>query len=148
MSNYKFEPKDLNFEAKVRDSFSRQKVMQTIGANIIKVLPGEVEIALPFCGDLTQQNNYLHAGIVTTIVDSACGYAAFSLMEAGADVLTIEFKINFLSPALGEIFIAKGLVTKPGKNITVCLGDVIAKNGDKEKIIATMLATIMTIRVA
>ncbi|KAF0201537.1 MAG: thioesterase domain-containing protein, partial [bacterium] len=91
---------------------------------------------------------YLHAGIVTTIVDSACGYAAFSLMEAGADVLTIEFKINFLSPALGEIFIAKGLVTKPGKNITVCLGDVIAKNGDKEKIIATMLATIMTIRVA
>ncbi len=146
MSNYNFEPKDLNFEAKVYDSFSRQRVMQSIGAQLTKVLPGKVEIQLPFRSDLTQQNNYLHAGIVTTIVDSACGYAAFSLMPEGADVLTIEFKINFLSPALAEIFIAKGQVTKPGKNITVCSGDVIGKNGDKEKIVATMLATIMTIR--
>lgn len=146
MSNYKFEPKDLNFEAKVRDSFLQQTVMQTIGASLSKVLPGQVEIQLPFRNDLTQQNNYLHAGIITTIVDSACGYAAFSLMPEGSDVLTIEFKINFLSPALAEIFIAKGQVTKPGKNITVCSGDVIGKTGDKEKIVATMLATIMTIR--
>lgn len=146
MSKHKFEPKDLNFETKVRESFNRQTVMQTIGAYLKKVAPGEVEIELPFQKNLTQQNNYLHAGIITTIVDSACGYAAFSLMEAGADVLTIEFKINFISPALGDIFLAKGLVTKPGKTITVCSGDVITKMGDREKIVATMLATIMTIR--
>lgn len=146
MDNLKFEVKDVNFENKVRESFSRQTVMQTIGACLRKVAPGEVEIELPFRSDLTQQNNYLHAGIITTIVDSACGYAAFSLMEVGADVLTIEFKINFLSPALGDIFLAKGLVSKPGKTISVCTGDVIAKIGDKEKLVATMLATIMTIR--
>src|SRR5438876_12036745 len=123
----RFEPKDLNFESKVRSSFSMQKVMQTIGACLTKVLPGEVEIQLPFHTDLTQQNNFLHAGIITTILDSACGYAAYSLMEANTDVLTIEFKINLLSPAAGELFIARGLVTKPGKNITVSSGDFFAK---------------------
>jgi uncharacterized protein (TIGR00369 family) len=146
MSNYGLEPKDPNFENKVRESFSKQKVMQTIGAYLKTVKPGEVEIELPFHNDLTQQNNFLHAGILTTIVDSACGYAAFSLMEVGTDVLTIEFKINFLSPALGEVFLAKGLVNKPGKTITVCSGEVIAKTGDKEKVVATMLATMMTMR--
>ncbi len=141
-----FEPQDSDFEARVRESFARQQVMQTIGASLTKVSPGEIEIELPFRDDLTQQHGFLHAGIVTTIVDSACGYAALSLMPAGSAVLTIEYKVNFLSPAMGKRMIARGRVTKPGRTITVCTGDVLATSNGKEKLVATMLATMMTIR--
>jgi uncharacterized protein (TIGR00369 family) len=151
-----FEPQDPQYERRVRDSFARQRVMETLGATLLRVAPGEVEIALPFRAELTQQHGYLHAGVVTTIVDSACGYAALSLMPPGAGVLTIEFKLNLLAPAAGALMIARGRVTKPGRTITVCTGDVFAlpaAPGDApgqekpvEKLVATMVATVMTIR--
>jgi uncharacterized protein (TIGR00369 family) len=141
-----FEAQDPNFAQRVRDSFAQQKIMDTIGATLSKVAPGAVEIELPFRADLVQQHGFLHAGVVTTIVDSACGYAALSLMSPGVAVLTIEYKVNFLSPAAGEVMLARGWVTKPGRNVTVCHGDVFALKGGQEKIIATMLATMMTVR--
>jgi len=141
-----FEPQDPDFEARVRASFARQKVMETIGANLTKVAPGEVEIELLFRDDLTQQHGFLHAGVVTTIVDSACGYAAMTLMPGDATVLTIEYKANFVSPAKGKRMIARGRVTKPGRTVTVCAGDVFALIDGKEKLVATMLATMMTLR--
>ncbi len=111
-----FAPQDSNFEARVRMSFARQRLMETIGAQLTRVSPGEVEIALPFREDLTQQHGYLHAGIVTSIVDSACGYAALSLTPAGAEVLSVEYKINLLSPARGERMIARGRVVRRGRS--------------------------------
>ena len=139
-------PQDDNYELRVRESFSRQKLMQTIGATLTKVMPGEVEISLQFQVNLTQQHGFIHAGIVATLADTACGYAAFSLMATDAAVLTVEYKINLLSPAAGDSLIALGKVTKPGRTLTVCSGDVFAvKEGDK-KLVATMLATMMSIR--
>jgi len=120
--------------------------METIGATLSRVEAGEVEIGLPYRADLTQQDGYLHAGIVTTIVDSACGYAAFTLMPADAAVLSVEFKLNLLSPARGERFVARARVLKPGRTLTVCAGDVFAVTGADEKLIATMLATMMALR--
>jgi uncharacterized protein (TIGR00369 family) len=141
-----FTPRDPQFEARVRESFARQQVMTTIGATIASVAPGEVEIQTPFRSDLTQQHGFLHAGIVTTIVDSACGYAALSLMPEQVGVLTIEYKVNFLAPAAGEFFVARGRVTKPGRNVTVCTGDVFAVQEGRETLIATMLTTMMVVR--
>jgi uncharacterized protein (TIGR00369 family) len=141
-----FEAQDPNFAQRVRDSFAQQKIMDTIGATLSKVAPGAVEIELPFRANLVQQHGFLHAGVVTTIVDSACGYAALSLMPPGVAVLTIEYKVNFLSPAAGEVMLARGRVTKPGRNVTVCQGDVFALKDGREKVIATMLATMMTVR--
>ncbi|HEU5343285.1 MAG TPA: PaaI family thioesterase [Ktedonobacterales bacterium] len=140
-----FEAQDPDFERRVRESFARQRVMETMGATLLRVTPGEVEIALPFRAELTQQHGFLHAGVVTTIVDSACGYAALSLMPPGAGVLTIEFKLNLMAPAAGERMIARGRVTKPGRTINVCAGDVFAEQNGREKLVATMLATVMTI---
>ncbi len=140
------EPQDPAFEARVRASFARQQVMTTLGATITAVTPGAVEIQLPFRQDLTQQHGFLHAGIITTIVDSACGYAALSLMPAQVGVLTIEYKVNFLAPAAGAVFIARGRVTKPGRTVTVCTGDVFAVQEGRETLIATMLATMMAVR--
>ena len=119
-----FAPHDENFEARVRASFARQRLMETIGARLTEVSAGEVEIALPFREDLTQQHGHLHAGVVTSIVDSACGYAALSLTPAGAEVLSVEYKINLLLPAKGERMIARGRVIRSGRNLTVCLGEI------------------------
>lgn len=141
-----FIPQDPQFEARVRASFARQQVMATIGATITAVEPGLVEIQTPFRPDLAQQHGFLHAGIITTIVDSACGYAALSLMPAQVGVLTIEYKVNFLAPAAGERFVARGRVTKPGRNVTVCTGDVLAVQEGRETPIATMLTTMMVVR--
>jgi uncharacterized protein (TIGR00369 family) len=138
-------PKDPHFEARVRESFSRQTLMQTIGARITAIAPGEVEITMPLRAGLSQQDGFVHAGIITAIVDSACGYAALSLTPAGREILTIEYKVNFLSPAAGEQFVARGRVTRAGKTITVCSGDVTAESGGGQKLIASMLATMMTI---
>jgi uncharacterized protein (TIGR00369 family) len=140
-----FIPKDAGYESRVRASFARQRVMETIGAELVRVAPGEVEIALRFREDLTQQHGYLHAGIVAAVVDSACGYAAMTLTGAGADVLSIEFKLNLLSPAAGERFVARARVKRAGRNVTVCMGDLFAVAGDSEKAVATMLATMMTV---
>jgi len=141
-----FAPSDTDFEARVRASFARQRVMRTIGARLTRVAPGEVDIELPFREDLTQQHGYLHAGIVTTVVDSACGYAAMSLTPPGGEVLSVEFKINLLSPATGESLVARASVKRAGRNITVCVGDAFAVNDGREKLVATMLATMMTVR--
>lgn len=140
-----FTPADAGFEQRVRASFGLQRVMRTIGADLVAVTPGEVVIELPFREDLTQQHGYLHAAIVTAIVDSACGFAAYSLMPPEAAVLTVEFKVNFLAPAAGTKFVAHGRVVKPGRTITVTTGDVVAETKTGPKPIATMLATVMTV---
>src|SRR5579875_3328353 len=138
-----FEPQDPQYEARVRASFGRQGMMATIGAEVVRVTPGMVEIALPFREDLTQQHGYLHAGIVTAIVDNACGYAALSLLPAGAEVLTVEYKVNFLAPAIGRRVIARGRVVKLGRTITVCAGDAFAEQDGRERLVATMIATMI-----
>jgi uncharacterized protein (TIGR00369 family) len=133
------------FEPRVRASFARQRVMETIGAVLTRVEAGAVEIALPYRADLTQQHGFVHAGIVATILDSACGYAAFSLMPADAAVLTVEYKINLLRPAAGDRLVARARVVRAGKTLTVCTGDVFAQAGGQESVVATMLATVMAV---
>lgn len=140
-----FTPADAAFEQRVRESFARQRAMSTLGAALTSVSPGEVVIELPFREDLTQQHGYLHAAIITAIVDSACGYAAYSLMPVDAAVLTAEYKVNFLAPAAGRRFMAYGRVTKPGRTLTVTTGDVVAETEGGLKPVATMLATMMTV---
>src|SRR6266566_2613912 len=128
-----------NFADEVRNSFARQPIMKLIGARLSLVEPGVVEITLPFRTDLVQQNGYLHAGIVTTIADSACGYSAYTLMPAGSNVLSVEFKLNLLRPAQGEIFVARAEVIKAGKTLTVVRADVFAMNTNEERrLVATM----------
>ncbi len=139
----RFEPKDREFIEKVYKSFSKQAVMKLIGAELTKVQPGKVDVKLPFREDLTQQNGFIHAGIITTIADSACGYAAFSLMPENSSVLSVEFKVNLLSPAVGDYFLAEGRVIKAGKNLSVVRGDVFAVKGKVNKQIAAMIGTIM-----
>lgn len=107
-----FAPADPNFEERVRESFSRLTLMRTIGARLVKVAPGEVDIDMSVPDDFTQQHGYVAAGIVTAIVDTACGYAAMSLMPAGRDVLTVEYKVNFISPARSERLLARGRAVK------------------------------------
>lgn len=138
-------PVDSGFEPRVRASFARQRLMDTIGAVLTRVDPGAVEIALPYRTDLTQQHGFIHAGIVATILDSACGYAAFSLMPADVAVLTVEYKINLLRPAKGDRLVARARVVRSGKTLTVCTGDVVAQTGGPENVVATMLATIMAV---
>jgi uncharacterized protein (TIGR00369 family) len=135
--------RDPDYERKVRDSFARQAAMATFGARLLRVAPGEVDIELPFRQDLTQQNGFLHAGVVTALIDSACGYAAHSLMEPGADVLSVEFKVNLLAPAVGERFVARGRVLRSGRTLTVCTGDLFAFRGPDEAHVATMTATMI-----
>ena len=134
---------DPNVEKPILASFAQQALMTTIGARMTKVSPGEVIIELPFRSDLTQQHGFVHAGVITAIVDSACGYAALSLMPADSGVLTVEYKANFISPARGSKFIATGRVVKSGRTLTVCAGEVVAVDGGKETVVATMLATMM-----
>lgn len=141
----KFVTTDVGYKDKVIESFQRQEIMKTLNASILDVRPGEIEIDLPYQKSLTQQHGFIHAGIVSTILDSACGYAAFSLMPEDAAVLTIEFKINLLSPAQGERFRAIGKVKKAGKNITVTEGEFFAITENGEKLVATMVGTIMAI---
>jgi uncharacterized protein (TIGR00369 family) len=137
---------DPAFDRRVRASFERQVFMKTLGARLASVAPGEVVVELPFRDDLTQQHGSLHAGVVTSIVDTACGYAALTLMPAEAAVLSVEFKINLLAPAKGQSFRATGRVLKAGKTITVCAGEVLAVRDGSQFIIAQMQATMMTVR--
>jgi len=139
----RFEPRDPEFESKVRSSFAKQAAMQTLGAVMGKIEPGQVEIEMPFQAHLTQQHGFIHGGIVTSILDSACGYAAFSLSAPDSAVLTVEYKVNFVAPAKGERLVARGQVLRPGASITVCKGDVVAYDGGEEKLVTTMLMTMM-----
>ena len=138
-------PKDSLYRQRVEHSFALQGVMQTLGAKMEKLEPGAVDIGLAWDRSLTQQHGFLHAGVVSTALDSACGYAAFSLMPEDAAVLTIEFKINLLAPAKGERFRMEGRVLKPGRTITVCEGRAYALQDQKETLIATMNCTLMTV---
>lgn len=140
-----FEPRNPDFEARVRESFARQAAMHTLGATLAVVKPGQVEITLPWSEPLTQQHGFLHAGMVATALDSACGYAGFSLMASDAAVLTIEFKINLLAPAQGQSFRMVGTVVKPGRTVTVCEGHAYAIDGGREKLVATMGCTLMAV---
>ena len=139
-----FEPRNPDWEAAVRDSFARQKVMRLIGAEMGVLAPGHCEIRLPFRDDLTQQNSFFHAGITGTIVDSAGGYAGLTLMPAGADVLTVEFKLNLLAPADGDILVAEGQVLKSGRNLVITRGEVYAIRNGKATHCASMQQTLMT----
>jgi uncharacterized protein (TIGR00369 family) len=139
-----FEPRDPDYERRVRESFARQRALATFGARLLRVAPGEVEIGLAFREDLTQQHGYLHAGLTAALADTACGYAALTLAAPGAEVLSVEFKLNLLSPAVGERFVARARVVRAGRNITVCAGDLFALKDGVEKLVATMLATMMT----
>jgi uncharacterized protein (TIGR00369 family) len=133
------------FALRVLESFGRQAFMTTLGAAIKCPVPGNVEIRIPFNPNHTQQDGFVHAGVIASILDSACGYAAYSVAPEGCNVLTVEFKINLLAPARGETFAARAQVKRHGKTLTVCAGDAFAINGDREKLIATMLGTIMTL---
>ena len=140
-----FDPPDPQYLEKVRSSFQRQMAMQTIGAELLSVSPGEVAIKIPFREDLTQQHGFVHAGIISMIGDNACGYAAFSLMPADTAVLTVEFKVNLLSPARGDFFIAKAKVVRAGKTLIVARSEVFAELEAEQKLIAAIQATIMCI---
>ncbi|MGO4395486.1 PaaI family thioesterase [Variovorax sp. M-6] len=133
---------------RIADSFHAQGLMATLGARLALVADGEVHIELPFSSGLSQQHGYLHAGATTSIVDTACGYAALTKAPPGFEVVTAEFKINLLRPALGERFLAIGRVQNSGKFLTVCTGEVraFAGTGDAHKVVALMQATIANVR--
>ena len=137
-------PRDPEFERRVRDSFVRQRFMATLGATLDVVQPGEIHIGFSQREELTQQHGYLHAGVLASVADSACGYAALSLMEPGCGVLSVEFKINMLAPAVGERFVAIGRVVRSGRTITVCSCEVRAEDGTSP--VAMMQATMMAVR--
>jgi len=131
------------FVEEVKESFAKQMVMSLIGGELARVEPGIIEITLPYRRDLTQQHGYVHAGIITTIADSACGYAAYTLMPPGSDVLAVEFKLNLLRPAKGETFTARAEVIKSGRTLTVVRADVHAYTGDQRELVANMQGTMM-----
>ena len=140
------EPKNPHFEQAVRDSFAAQQLMATLGARLTNVNAGEIEIRVPFRSDLTQQHGFLHAGVVTSALDSACGYSALSLMEEGVGVLTVEFKTNLLAPARGEELTARGRVLRAGRTIAVCQAEAAMLADGAETSVAVMIATIMIVR--
>jgi uncharacterized protein (TIGR00369 family) len=140
-------PLNPSFAEDIKSSFAQQSIMNLLGASLGLVEPGVVEITLPYRADLSQQHGYLHAGVVTTIADSACGYAAYTLMPAGSEVLSVEFKVNLLRPAQGETFVARAEVIKAGKTLTVVRADVFAINAEGERdLVATMQGTMICLR--
>jgi uncharacterized protein (TIGR00369 family) len=138
--------RDPNFEERVRASFAAQSFLQTLGARLERVAPGEVTVLLPDREDLGQQHGFLHAGVIATIADSACGYAALTLMEPGAAVLSVEFKLNLLAPAKGDSFSAVSRVVRAGRTLTVCSAEVRARRNDTEKVVAVLQGTMMSVR--
>lgn len=140
----KRQPTEPDFEARVRASFARQAFMSTIGATLVSVEPGSVTVELPCREDLQQQHGFTHAGAVVSVVDSACGYAALSLMPVGAGVLSVEFKVNLLALAVGDRLLATGRVVTSGRTLTVCAGEVHAERGGHLTLVAMMQATMMT----
>jgi uncharacterized protein (TIGR00369 family) len=143
MTNH--QPLNPSFAEEIERSFAQQTIMKLIGAELTRVEPGVVEITLPYRADLAQQHGHLHAGVVTTIADSACGYAAYSLMPSGSEVLSVEFKVNLLRPARGEKFIARAEVIKAGRTLTVVRADVYT-GGSAQELVATMQGTMICIR--
>lgn len=141
--NQKMEASDPEFARRVQESFARQGLMKHLGAKLLAVQAGKAEIQVRFRAELTQQHNYFHAGVTGAIADSACGYAAYTLMPADSSVLTVEYKMNLLAPADGEELIARAHVVRSGKTLTVCSAEVFVRKGQAERLCATMLSTII-----
>jgi uncharacterized protein (TIGR00369 family) len=141
----RFEPKNPDYRAVATATFERQQAMQTLGISIARLEPGEVDLAMPYSDAWTQQNGFVHAGIITAGLDTACGIAAFTLMPAGTDVLTVEFKTNLLAPASGERFVFRAHVVKPGRTLMVCDAQAFAERDGVESLIATMTGTLMAL---
>ena len=133
-------------EQRIHTSFARQGLINTLNGKIVHASSGELHIEAPFDKRFTQQDGFLHAGIVTTLMDSACGYAAYTLMPADSRVLSVEFKVNFLNPARGKRFRAEGRVIKSGKTISVCEGKLFALQSGEEQLVAIMQATMICLR--
>jgi uncharacterized protein (TIGR00369 family) len=145
MAGSAFSPRNPAFAARVRDSFARQPMMAHIGAELVTVEPGFCEIHLPYRRELTQQHGYVHGGVLATIIDSAAGYAAFSLMPADASILTVEYKLNILRPGEGERMIARGRVIKSGRSLSVVNADAYAVKGGVETLCVTSIHTLMAL---
>jgi len=146
MTTSVFIPAFAGYEARVRESFARQGAMKLIGAAISEVAPGYCAIAVAPRSELSQQHGYVHAGIVSAIVDSAGGYAGFTLFPEDASVLTVEFKLNLVAPAKGERIVAEGFVVKPGRTLAITRGEVYAEEGGKRTMVAIMQQTLMVMR--
>ena len=136
-------PEDPGFQARIRASFDKQGLMRTLGASILRVAPGAVEIELPASPAVSQQHGFVHAGALAAVADTAAGYAALSLMPPGAGVLTTEFKINLMAPATGERILARGRVVKAGRTLTVAQAEVFAEAAGAERLVALLTATLM-----
>jgi uncharacterized protein (TIGR00369 family) len=145
MTDQKFIPQDPNFAEKTRASFAQQGFMQTLGAGITVIEPGHCEIRVPYRADLSQQDGYFHGGVSGAIADTASGYAAYSLMPPDTKVLSVEYKLNLVAPALGQLLIARAQVIRAGRTLTVCRADVFVVRAGAEKICATSLATIIAL---
>jgi len=141
----RFEPKNPDYRTVAAATFARQQAMRTLGISIVRIDPGEVDLSMPYASEFTQQNGFVHAGIITAALDNACGIAAFTLMPEGSDILTVEFKTNLLAPAKGERFSFRAQVIKPGRTLTVCEARAFAESGGAETLIATMTATLMAL---
>src|SRR6202795_1423402 len=140
-----FVPKNPDFRAVATDTFERQQAMRTLGISLARLGPGEGDLSKPYSAASPQQNGFVHAGIITAGLDSACGIAAFTLMPAGSDILTVEFKTNLLAPARGARFAFRAYVVKPGRTLTVCEGRAYAEHEGVETLIATMTGTLMAL---
>ncbi|TWA90400.1 PaaI family thioesterase [Bradyrhizobium stylosanthis] len=138
-----FEPKNPGYRAATIAMFDAQPAMRTLGVMIVRLSPGEVELAMLHSAAFTQQNGFIHAGIITAGLDNACGVAAFTLMPEEADILTVEFKTTLLAPARGERFVFKAEVVKPGRTLTFCEARAFAEHEGKTTLIATMSGTLM-----
>lgn len=139
-----FQVQDPDFQARVRRTFAAQVALATFGITLAKIEPGTLELRMPYDAKFSQQNGFLHGGVVSAGLDTACGLASYTLMPAHADILTVEFKINLLAPAAGQVFRFVGNVVKPGRTLVVSEGRAYASDGGREKLIATMSATMMT----
>ena len=140
---YRPDPADPQFAARCRGSFARQKAMALIGARLTRIAPGRCEIELPYREDLTQQKGYLHGGIIGMIADTACGYAAYSLMPASASLVTVEYKINILAPGRGERLLARADVIRSGRTLSITRGEVYAEQSGAQTLCAVMQQTLM-----
>lgn len=141
-----FKPQFPDFRKKVEQSFNQQKFMAFINAKLLDVQPGYCEISIPFHENLTQQNGFFHAGIISTIADNTAGYACFSLMDEQSSILTVEFKINLLSPGNGDLLIGKAHVLKKGKTLSICRSEVFTRKNGKEKLCAAAQATLIELK--
>jgi uncharacterized protein (TIGR00369 family) len=141
----RFTPKNPEFRALATATFEAQQAMRTLGISIARLEPGEVDLAMDYSPAFTQQNGFVHAGVITAGLDNACGIAAFTLMPAGSDILTVEFKTNLLAPAKGERFVFHAEVIKPGRTLTVCEARAFALHEGAESLVATMTGTLMAL---